>query len=139
VQIKVSTRVLRTIDKCGGLDEYLLGETSARVRELGVTGWELRWRIMQTGWWKKRSREERKRLGLDTLEELMGPLDQELVGRNGDVVSEQVLKEQIKAYDEEAKQEEIVLAEDDVQDKAVGNEGFMAEQLPPATMPGDRV
>lgn len=40
--------MLRTIDKVGGLDEYLLGEKSARIKELGVEGWALRWRIMQT-------------------------------------------------------------------------------------------
>lgn len=40
--------MLRTIDKVGGLDEYLLGEKSARIKELGIEGWALRWRIMQT-------------------------------------------------------------------------------------------
>ncbi|KAK3071805.1 hypothetical protein LTR53_007976 [Teratosphaeriaceae sp. CCFEE 6253] len=34
VQVRVTTRVLRTIDKLGGLDEYLLGEKEARIREL---------------------------------------------------------------------------------------------------------
>ena len=48
IQLKVQARVLRTIDKVGGLDEYLLGEKSARIKELGVAGWALRWRIMQT-------------------------------------------------------------------------------------------
>src|ERR1700710_245959 len=33
VRTRVTTRVLRTIDKCGGLDEYLLGEKANRVKE----------------------------------------------------------------------------------------------------------
>lgn len=49
VALKVQARVLRTIDKCGGLDHYLLGNKARRVKELGVKGWELRWRVMQSG------------------------------------------------------------------------------------------
>ena len=64
VQVRVSARTLRTIDKVGGLDEYLLGEKEARVKGLGLSGWWLRWAIMQTGAVKKRFREERRRLGL---------------------------------------------------------------------------
>ena len=41
--------MLRTIDKCGGLDGYLLGNKAQRIKELGVKGWELRWRVMQSG------------------------------------------------------------------------------------------
>ena len=64
VQVRVSTRVLRTIDKLGGLDEYLLGEKEARIKELGETGWWLRWAIMQTPIIKKRFQRERLGLGL---------------------------------------------------------------------------
>jgi len=64
VQIKVTTRVMRTIDKLGGLDEYLLGEKEARVRELGVSGWWLRWAIMQTPEVRRRFVEERRLLGM---------------------------------------------------------------------------
>jgi len=45
--VKVSSRVMRTIDKVGGIDEYLLGGKADRVRELGVEGWNLRWAIVQ--------------------------------------------------------------------------------------------
>lgn len=45
----MATRVLRTIDKCGGLDEYLLGEGKGRIKELGMEGWRLRWKIMCQG------------------------------------------------------------------------------------------
>lgn len=64
VQLKVTTRVLRTIDKCGGLDEYVLGERPARIKELGMLGWSLRWRVMGTDWYDNRMREEIARMKL---------------------------------------------------------------------------
>ncbi len=65
VQVKVVTRVLRTIDKVGGLDEYLVGsDAPARIKELGVTGWALRWRVMQTQGYNERIAKERGALGL---------------------------------------------------------------------------
>ncbi|KAK4987418.1 hypothetical protein LTR50_004655 [Elasticomyces elasticus] len=68
IKVRVSTRVLRTIDKVGGLDEYLLGEKTARIRELGMEGWRLRWMIMQTPAVRKRFNEQRKALGLLVVE-----------------------------------------------------------------------
>jgi large subunit ribosomal protein L28 len=64
VQVRVSARVLRTIDKLGGLDEYLLGEKQARIKELGVSGWWLRWAIMQTPGIQARFHAQRRELGL---------------------------------------------------------------------------
>ncbi|KAI9802480.1 MAG: hypothetical protein M1825_002865 [Sarcosagium campestre] len=69
VRVKVSTRALRTIDKSGGLDEYLLGDKPSRIRELGMGGWLLRWRIRQTPLVKQRYADERQRLGLPPLVE----------------------------------------------------------------------
>ena len=69
IRMRVSTRVLRTIDKVGGLDEYLLGEKTGRIKELGVVGWALRWRIMQTPVVQERFREQRRQLGLSTNED----------------------------------------------------------------------
>ncbi len=43
----MQARVLRTMDKVGGLDEYLMGEKPARIKELGVEGWRLRWMVMR--------------------------------------------------------------------------------------------
>lgn len=60
----MSARVLRTIDKLGGLDEYLLGEKASRIKDLGESGWWLRWAIMQTQTVKSRFAAERQRLGL---------------------------------------------------------------------------
>jgi ribosomal protein L28 len=62
VRVKVRMRVLRAVDKVGGLDNYLLGSSAARIRELGMKGWSLRWRVMQT-------EAVRRRFGLDEGEE----------------------------------------------------------------------
>lgn len=60
----MQARVLRTIDKVGGLDEYLLGGKRARMKELGMGGWALRWRIWQTEMVTERFRKEREALGV---------------------------------------------------------------------------
>lgn len=64
VEVKVQARVLRTIEKVGGLDEYLLGGKRARVKELGMGGWALRWTLWQTETVRERFRAERERLGV---------------------------------------------------------------------------
>lgn len=58
VRVKVSTRVLRTIDKVGGLDGYLMGGKAGRVRELGEEGWRLRWAVVNAPSMKKRVKAE---------------------------------------------------------------------------------
>lgn len=53
-----------TIDKAGGLDEYLLSTKTARLASLGPFGWKLRHQIMKTPTIRKRFKEERIELGL---------------------------------------------------------------------------
>jgi ribosomal protein L28 len=72
IQVKVTTRVLRTIDKCGGLDEYLVGEKTGRIKELGMKGWELRWRVMNSPWWKNRCKDDLQKMGMG---ELIGEIE----------------------------------------------------------------
>lgn len=90
VAVKVRARVLRTMDKCGGLDGYLLGEKPARVKELGVEGWRLRWLVMRTGKTRRAVRGQREALGLldrtrdaETLGEEVERASGEVVGRIG--------------------------------------------------------
>lgn len=64
VKLRVTARVLRTIDKLGGIDEYLLGEKSLRIRELGMTGWKWRWELMQSPAVQKRFTKQREAFGL---------------------------------------------------------------------------
>ena len=44
--IRITAQCMRTIKKCGGLDQYLLGDKPARIKELGLFGWRLRWQIL---------------------------------------------------------------------------------------------
>jgi large subunit ribosomal protein L28 len=108
IRIRVTTRVLRTIDKCGGLDEYLLGEKAARIKDLGVGGWKLRWRIMQTEKVKERLRLQREAAGL--------PPKEEVVGSDGQLVSKEQVEEEVKRYDEELERG----AEVDIQEETEG-------------------
>jgi large subunit ribosomal protein L28 len=64
IRLRLTTRVLRTIDKVGGLDEYLLGEKEARIKELGLEGWKLRWAVMMSDWGRARLGEKATELGL---------------------------------------------------------------------------
>ncbi|KAI0596894.1 hypothetical protein F4775DRAFT_584614 [Biscogniauxia sp. FL1348] len=64
VRTRLTTNVLKTIDKLGGIDEYLLGSKTRRIRELGPAGWALRWKIIQTPAIQERFARERKALGL---------------------------------------------------------------------------
>lgn len=83
LHIKVRHRVLRTIRKVGGLDQYLLGEKPARIKELGIFGWTLRWKIMQTEKLQERFEEERKALKLPkalTWEEYLKKMEEESAG-----------------------------------------------------------
>ena len=76
VRVKVQARVLRTIDKVGGLDEYLLGDKAARIKELGMGGWLLRWKVMQTETVQKRFRQEKMAMGLEV------PSEEEVIREN---------------------------------------------------------
>jgi hypothetical protein len=105
VRVKVATRVLRTIDKSGGLDEYLVGDKPARIKELGMKGWALRCQVMGSTWWQERKIAERERLGLSPVRKYR-PSEKEdahgeefLVGMHGEVV-----REATDAYIQEVKE-----------------------------------
>lgn len=62
--IPITASCMRTIRKCGGLDEYLLGDKPARIKELGLFGWKLRWMVMSSGKMRATFQQQRKKLGL---------------------------------------------------------------------------
>ncbi|KAK8135089.1 hypothetical protein PG984_007101 [Apiospora sp. TS-2023a] len=64
VRTRLTTGVLRTIDKLGGIDNYLLGAKARRLKELGPAGWRLRWKVMQSGPVQERWAREREAMGL---------------------------------------------------------------------------
>ncbi|EON64695.1 hypothetical protein W97_03928 [Coniosporium apollinis CBS 100218] len=122
VRVRVSTRVLRTIDKVGGLDEYLLGEKAGRIKELGMKGWLMRWRIMQTEAVRERFREQRRLLGLPDKEV-------EMVGMMGEAVGEAEMREQIAGVDRELDEEERRMpGEEEVIEEGEAQAGFMQEE-----------
>ncbi|OEJ85554.1 54S ribosomal protein L24, mitochondrial [Hanseniaspora osmophila] len=47
VNVKMTGKVYRTIIKDGGIDMYLTKTSSARVKELGPTGWKLRYLVLK--------------------------------------------------------------------------------------------
>lgn len=46
INIKTTSRVLRTITKEGGVDRYLTKDKATRIKQLGPTGWKLRYRVL---------------------------------------------------------------------------------------------
>ena len=118
IKIRITARVLRTVDKCGGLDEYLLGEKAGRIKELGMGGWKLRWRIMHTEKVKERFRAQRKALGLPPKEEL-------LVGSNGNLVTQAQVEAEVKSYDRDLERgTEVDVGEDGEARCGFGGAGF---------------
>lgn len=47
ISTKVTTRVLKTIDKEGGLDRYLTKHSMGRIKTLGLKGWGLRYKVLK--------------------------------------------------------------------------------------------
>jgi large subunit ribosomal protein L28 len=47
LKFEVTAKVLKTIDREGGLDNYLVKEKSARIKELGPFGWKLRYAVLK--------------------------------------------------------------------------------------------
>ncbi|KAK6065325.1 54S ribosomal protein L24, mitochondrial [Seiridium cupressi] len=64
IRTRLTAHVLKTIDRLGGIDEYLLGTKQRRVKELGPAGWRLRWKVMQSGPVQEKWAREREALGL---------------------------------------------------------------------------
>ena len=112
--MRITTRVLRTVDKVGGLDEYLLGEKAGRIKELGMGGWRLRWRIMQSERVKERFRKQRAELGLL-------PLEEEVKSITGKKATKAQVAKEVEDFDKELKDgEELEVGE-------VGEGKFMEE------------
>jgi len=65
IKLRITAKVLKTMDREGGLDEYLLKDNVARIKELGPMGWALRWTLMQKPEVIDRLRAEAAALGID--------------------------------------------------------------------------
>lgn len=132
VRTRVTTRVMRTIDKLGGLDEYLLGSKTVRIQDLGPWGWMLRWRIMQTPKIRERFAAERAALGLPPLKE--GEADAQMeadlakLGAAPGVTAEEYMAETDRMLKEE---EEFGIGEEEALLEDVKEDNFMREEHPP--------
>ena len=113
IRVRLTAKVLRTIDKVGGLDEYLLGHKPARLKELGPRGWALRWRLLQIPHIQKRIEEERRALGLAGDEDGDG---------EGAVESEGVAKRQRRKTPEELAKADYEKVVRDKNGKLLGTE-----------------
>jgi large subunit ribosomal protein L28 len=123
IRLRITTRVLRTVDKVGGLDEYLLGEKAGRIKELGMGGWKLRWRIMQTEAVKERFRKQRELMGLPPKEELF-------YGSEGILATAEQVEDEIKQFDENLQKGKDVDIGEEVEEQISVDEGFMNEEPP---------
>ncbi|KAH7146538.1 hypothetical protein EDB81DRAFT_856895 [Dactylonectria macrodidyma] len=65
IKTRLTLRVLKTIRREGGLQEYLLKSKPARLKELGPGGWNMRWLLMQSRAIQERFNEERVALGME--------------------------------------------------------------------------
>lgn len=136
----MQARVLRTIDKVGGLDEYLLGGKRARVKELGMGGWELRWRIWQTDMVTERFRREREALGVPEggWEGLIRKMKREGKGKGKEEKEKEKEKERRRRLEEDTKLEVVrgkgkdELELEDVKEEEPSRRGkaFMEEETP---------
>ncbi|KAM0254661.1 hypothetical protein ACHAQJ_006571 [Trichoderma viride] len=68
IKTRLTLRVLKTIRREGGLENYLLKSKPARLKELGPGGWNLRWLLMQSRGVQQRFNDERVALGLEPRE-----------------------------------------------------------------------
>lgn len=116
--------MLRTIDKVGGLDNYLLGDKSQRIKDLGPWGWKLRWRIMQSDVVRDRFRAERAALGL-------GPKSDKAIREEAlsEAISLGIVPVATGAASSQALLDETQRMLDTEEDFVIGkDEGFMKEQ-----------
>jgi large subunit ribosomal protein L28 len=65
IKLRITAKVLKIVDREGGLDEYLLKDSVARIKELGPMGWALRWTLMQKPEVVTRLRADAAALGID--------------------------------------------------------------------------
>lgn len=107
--IRITASCMRTIKKCGGLDQYLLGDKPARIKELGLFGWKLRWQIMNTARMREKFAKERKNLGLppSTSMEPLLPFEQAWEDQS---VRDEMLREQKEAWEALKEKEERFVA-----------------------------
>jgi len=107
--IRITASCMRTIKKCGGLDQYILGDKPARIKELGLFGWRLRWKVMNTPTMREKFAKERENLGLppSTSWEAQTPFDQ---AWEDEALRTEMLREQKEAWEALKEKDERFMA-----------------------------
>jgi large subunit ribosomal protein L28 len=93
IKLRVTSSVIKTIDREGGLDEYLLKQSDSRIKELGPLGWALRWTLLQRPSIIRRMRREAAELGVP---------QEEIDAQWPAPPSEDMTPEEFEAFDEAA-------------------------------------
>ncbi|KIX97200.1 uncharacterized protein Z520_07314 [Fonsecaea multimorphosa CBS 102226] len=75
LKIPITARVMRTISKCGGIDQYVTGMKPARIKELGMLGWKLRWLVMTSPKYRAEHAKQLKKYNLPTHYSLSGSFE----------------------------------------------------------------
>ncbi|KAL9633047.1 MAG: hypothetical protein Q9204_003558 [Flavoplaca sp. TL-2023a] len=134
MQVRVQARVLRTIDKVGGLDEYLLGESPARIKELGMEGWKMRWRLLQDRGVKERLKKRRIELGLRPQGPEMFLSDAELLGEEESMADRTVEGAEVadEVPDEASEDGEVEMTDEEVE-RMISEEDEAERQGRPGT------
>ena len=139
LHIPIRARVMRTIRKAGGLDEYLLGSTTARKKELGLLGWKLRWLVMKSPKMQQRFAAERVKYGLPQIDPVTQTFE--------DVWSDKVmrkklinqqdrawtrLREKMQTFDDRLQKQWDPADQPDrsYADRATASRGTLSERLP---------
>ncbi|KAI1319499.1 hypothetical protein F5Y16DRAFT_390826 [Xylariaceae sp. FL0255] len=125
IRVRLTAHVLHTIDRLGGIDEYLLGSKAARIKHLGPAGWRLRWKIMQSPAIQERFAKERESLGLPPKETGTAPYDFEIAAEGKSA------KEVMDEVDAMLERDEEFVLEDPESEDAGKQAGFMHEEPQP--------
>jgi ribosomal protein L28 len=75
LKLPITARVMRTIRKVGGLDQYVLGDKPARLKELGLLGWKLRWLVMTSDKYRVKHAQYLQQAGLPSHYALEGTFE----------------------------------------------------------------
>jgi ribosomal protein L28 len=138
VKLKATTSVMRTVDKVGGLDNYLLGSSSARIKELGMKGWKLRWDIMQTDAIQKRFKQEREKMGMNSeaFEEQVKQMEQLKTKFETEWIAKPSKEEKAQIFRNKRKRKDV-LPDDFMRQYAIAvQEAVAAEAADPSSRPG---
>ncbi|KIW90209.1 uncharacterized protein Z519_08853 [Cladophialophora bantiana CBS 173.52] len=97
LKIPITARVMRTINKCGGIDQYVTGMKPARIKELGMLGWKLRWLVMTSPKYRSEHAKQLQKFNLPKHYSLSGSFED---AWNDEEVRAKMIEQQEAAWSE---------------------------------------